>query len=142
VRSTGYSTACISRLLFTAAGGAALLSAAGCGGSRVERYDVSGTVTYDGQPIPLGQIMFQPDTSRGNTGPAGVAKIEHGRFDTRGSEKGTVGGPHRIIITGYDGKIDIDRELPAGAALFDEYEASADLPEEDSTLNIDVPKDG
>jgi hypothetical protein len=121
--------------------GAALLAAAACGRSRVERYDVSGTVTYGGQPIPLGQIMFQPDTSQGNSGPAGVAKIENGRFDTRASDKGTVGGPHRIIITGYDGQIDLDHELPAGAALFDEFHGTVELPQASTTLNIDVPRD-
>ncbi len=121
--------------------GVLLLLAAGCGRGGVERYDVSGTVTFDGQPVPLGQIMFQPDGSKGNRGPAGVAKIENGHFDTSPTDKGTVGGPHVVIISGYDGKnIDIDAEMPAGSSLFPDYRTTADLPKDDTTLDFNVPK--
>ena len=36
----------------------AILLAAGCGSDEVQRYPVSGTVTFDGQPVPDGHIIF------------------------------------------------------------------------------------
>jgi hypothetical protein len=120
--------------------GALLLIGPGCGGDGVDRYDVSGVVTFDGNPVPLGQIMFQPDTGKGNRGPAGVAKIENGHFDTSKSDKGTVGGPHVVIISGFDGKdINEAEERPAGSPLFPDYRTTVDLPKEDTTLQFDVP---
>ena len=76
----------------------------GCSGSSgPPRYPVEGSVTYDGKPVPAGQIVFEPDSTAGNQGPASYATIDHGRFATpRG--KGTVGGPHRVRITGTDGQ--------------------------------------
>jgi hypothetical protein len=131
------------RLTVLAGCGALLLAGAGCGRRAVERYDVSGTVTFDGRPVPVGQIMFQPDTSKGNRGPAGVAKIENGRFDTSKSDKGTVGGPHVVTITGFDNKdVNPDEELPVGMPLFPEYRTTVDLPKEDTTQQFDVPKAG
>ena len=45
------------------------LLAAGCGGpSRPETVPVSGRVTYQGKPVPMGQIMFYPDQGRPATG--------------------------------------------------------------------------
>ena len=130
----------IARILMRIGCGAILLAGSGCGDGGVERYDVSGTVTFDGQPVPLGQIMFQPDVSKGNHGPAGVAKIENGHFDTSSSDKGTVGGPHVVVISGFDGMARPDEEMPAGASLFADYRKTVDLPKEDTTLEIDVSK--
>ena len=87
----------------------------GCGGSDDPRsFDVSGVVTIDGQPIKVGRISFYPDTTNGNSGPAGTAAVHAGKFDTAAvGGKGTVGGPHRVLIenfvdapVGEDGDID------------------------------------
>ena len=45
---------------------AALLLAAGCGEAGPARYHVSGKVTFNGQPVPAGQIVFEPDPTAGN----------------------------------------------------------------------------
>lgn len=114
---------------------AALVS--GCG--RGERlYHVQGTVTFAGKPVPKGTIVFEPDPSRGNRGSAGFAQIVQGRYDTRvGDGKGTVGGPHLVRILGLDG---IPRgELVNGSPLFPEYNTTADLPQQDTTLDFQVP---
>lgn len=118
--------------LFMIAG--SLVFVAGCGESGPDTYHVKGTVTYKGAPIPTGSITFTP--AKGNTGPAGYADIKDGKFDTSGEgrNRGTVGGPHRVTIIGFDGKAKPDAELPLGNPLFPEYQVEKDLPKEDSAV--------
>ena len=117
------------------------IMAVGCGGDTgPTRYDVSGSVTFDGQPVPMGRILFQPDTSKGNRGPAGVAEIKDGHYDTADGGKGTVGGPHVAIVSGYDGQSKPEQEMPYGRALFSDHNLPVDLPKEDATQDIEVPK--
>ena len=33
------------------------------------RYDLKGSITYAGKPVPAGYILFAPDKSKGNDGP-------------------------------------------------------------------------
>lgn len=111
--------------------------APGCGGSSgPERYPLQGAVTYDGQPVPGGSIEFEPDGSKGNRGPAGYATIENGRYATL-PEKGIVGGPHVVRITGTDGKA--TGESPYGTPLFPQYKTTADLPREAGSHDFNVP---
>lgn len=109
----------------------------GCGERPPTQYHVSGNVTFGGKPVPAGSILFEPDTTKGNQGPAGFAKIKDGKYDTRNSGQGTVGGPHVVRITGLDG-IPAE-ELPEGALLFPEYKTEVDLPKQNSTQDFDVP---
>ncbi|MDY0168936.1 MAG: hypothetical protein RBS80_20490 [Thermoguttaceae bacterium] len=130
------------RLLRLAAGvvlfcGAVVLP--GCGRREGTQYDLSGTVTFDGQPVPAGQILFVPDTSKGNSGPAAAVPIREGKYDTRSANRGTVGGPHVVTITGFDGKPDPDAELPEGRMLFSDHRIEVDLPTKTSTLDFAVP---
>lgn len=113
---------------------------AGCGGdSGPPRYDVSGTVTYNGQPVPEGVISFRPDGSKGNEGPAANANIIDGKYDTSVAGKGTVGGAHVVIIRGFDGEARPDDELPHGKPLFSEYTTNVDLPKsQGETIDFDV----
>jgi hypothetical protein len=61
-------------------GAFALTSALGCGG--VRRVPVSGTVTLDGQPINGGQLVFSPDTAKGNTHRIScTSPIKDGRYN-------------------------------------------------------------
>ncbi|MEX0793790.1 MAG: hypothetical protein WD045_11685, partial [Pirellulaceae bacterium] len=39
-------------------GGLAMIFVAGCGGGGDSKLDVSGNVTYDGQPVEEGEILF------------------------------------------------------------------------------------
>jgi hypothetical protein len=71
-------------------------SAAGCGGGASdapERYPVSGTVTFDGQPVPEGEIVFIPTSE---TGRPDAAKIENGAFSLQATA-----GPKKVQITAY-----------------------------------------
>jgi hypothetical protein len=114
---------------------AAVLAAAGCGSDGPPRFTVSGRVTYDGQPVPGGRILFAPDTDRGNRGPGSVAEIEDGRYRTR-SDKGFVGGPCVVTIYGTDGTVATEEH---DNTLFDSYTRKIDLPQEDCQFDFDVP---
>lgn len=113
----------------------------GCGKGGAARYDVSGSVTYEGQPVPVGSIVFEPDGSKGNSGPSGHAQIKDGKYDTTLEDgMGTVGGPHVVRIVGLDGKP--AGELTQGTPLFPAYSTTVDLPKETTTQDFDVPKGG
>ena len=136
---------------------AALVATAGCGGGEgPARYDVSGSVTYDGQPIPVGSITFLPDKAKGNNGAPGFAKIKEGKYDTRREGKGPIGGPHVIEISGSDGVKPTDvlqgksadtprgksADVPQGRPLFPAYRTTLDLPKKAATQDFVVPKGG
>lgn len=105
-----------------------------CGCSREAgpvRYRVSGRITFAGQPVPYGEVLFTPDASKGNAGPQGIAIIENGRYDTAGSRApGVAGGPTVVRVTAL-------RE-PSGKLLC-EYIFGLDLPRADSVQDIDIP---
>ena len=63
--------------------GAALLS--GCGDGE-KLYDVSGTITFEGKPIPKGLIFFDPDPTKGTPGNLGS---ESGEASGSGDAQGT-----------------------------------------------------
>jgi hypothetical protein len=103
-------------------------------------YNVSGTVTYAGKPIPKGQIFFDPVTTKGTPGGQGFANIENGKYDTSVSGKGLGirGGHYHVRILGFDG-IEAP-EAPFGTFLFPEYELHKELAAEDQTFDVEVPK--
>jgi hypothetical protein len=113
---------------------------AGCGGSGDPRQnDLSGAATFGGEPIPAGSIVFEPDASKGNSGPQGFADIRGGKYDTGDTGKGTIGGPYIVRITGFD-RVE-ESEFEPATALFDEYRIEADLPKETGKMDFDVPAD-
>jgi len=99
---------------------------------------LSGTVTHEGQPVAFGSIVFQPDQSQGNSGSYATASIKDGKFDTRSGGKGTVGGPHLVMIEAFDGQDINDDFAPYGKSLGESYQRPFDLPSEDSTLTIEL----
>jgi hypothetical protein len=106
----------------------------GCSDSDVKRYRVSGTVTFDGKPIPYGDVLITPDDAKKNAGAQGIAIIRDGKYDTSGSGgKGYGGGPAVIRVTGFGGE---------GGKLLCEYEFHVDLPQGDATKDLDVPATG
>lgn len=106
-----------------------------------ERFARSGTITYMGNPVPIGELQFSPDTQKGNSGPGAIAKIKDGHYQTYPG-KGTVGGPMRIRLTGLDGKpVKVGDEVEEdGTLLFDSFEVEVDLPAESSTWDYDVTR--
>ena len=120
----------------------ALFFSVGCTNSDgPERFNLSGQVTFDGKPIPAGQIRFSPDVDRGNQGPATIAKIKNGQYSTP-TERGVIGGPTIVRIAGFDGVPIVEgvETLPEGTALFKPYQIEVDLQKQSGTENFDVPK--
>jgi len=125
----------------------ALLLLAGCGGGEPPRFELSGTVTYDGQPVPAGFIVFEPDAAAGNSGPGAQADIHDGKYRTLPG-RGTIGGPHVVSVFGFDGipyQPDEDVDGPAipnpmGKPLFGTATIRVDLPKQTAVHDIVVPK--
>jgi len=119
----------------------------GCGnGDRFQRTIVTGTITYDGQPIPKGAIWFVPTESVGNQAPTGFARIEDGRFATERA-KSPITGRYTIKVTGFDGaeptaaeKAELLSSDFLGHAIFPEYVQEAEIAADEMTLDLDVPK--
>jgi hypothetical protein len=125
-----------SRLLHLAV--IAPLFALGCGDSGPPRYRISGTVSYEGKPVPFGAIIFQPNTMEKNGGPNGVAEIIDGAFDTRVSGQGFSGGPQIVIVQAFDGTNIHPDYNPYGLSLGSSYNEPHDLPNGEAVLNIEL----
>ena len=123
---------------------ALVLCVQGCGGTDgPTTFNLSGNVTFDGKPVPAGQIVFEPDSAAGNSGPQAFAAIRDGKYDTT-TGKGTVGGPHVVRITGTEaggagGTSEAGPETEeAPTELFSDFQTKADLPKELSTMDFAV----
>lgn len=118
------------------------LAASGCskGETGPERYDVAGVVTFQGAPVPFGEIQFVPDAMKGNSGPAGYAAIINGRFNTAEQGRGTVGGPHKIVIQGSADPPTLDEESASSQGpLFPQFHTTHELPREPATIDFQIP---
>jgi len=109
-----------------------------CSEKSTGRVDVWGTVTFKGQPVPAGVIVMNPDLSKGNDGPQGMAEIREGRFDTRSLDKGAPSGAVIFMIDGFDGVSQGD--ATSGKPLFVGYKTQLNLPKAPSEQNIEVPE--
>ncbi len=113
----------------------------GCGDGGPERHHISGTATFDGEPISYGEVYFYPDS-----GPEGYAVIREGMYTTENEEgKAIVEGPHRVRVTAYSFEpfgIVEDETVEADPAttpelLFVNYELKSDLS--GTSFDIQVP---
>lgn len=111
----------------------------GCGDSGVKKIHISGTATYQGQPIPLGKVVFQPDRRQGNTGPMGIALIENGRFKSM-PDRGVVPGALQVTIYGHNGKNMSAEYRPYGDPMFSPYTTTVHLTKSSDEETFDVPK--
>lgn len=120
--------------------GLLVLASSGCQPSDEGRYRFSGTVTYRGEPVPIGSIMLEPDSSKGNSGPAGSAAITDGKFDSSAHDSGFVGGPHVVTIQGFSGENPDPDFAPHGAPIGGgrSFIQRLDLPTEDVELNFEM----
>lgn len=106
----------------------------GCGGNLTT---VEGNVTFDGQPVEQGSIVFEPADG---VGPAVGGTIEHGKYQL-GSEGGMVSGKKivRISAVGSTGKkIEAGPPEPPGTLVDEVRQYIPSTYNENSTLAIDV----
>jgi len=81
-------------VLVVLAGAAVVASLPGCGKAQRERGVVTGKVTYNGEPLRFGTVIFEPETGQYATGiiqPDGTFEME-----TRGEGKGAPVGKCKV----------------------------------------------
>jgi hypothetical protein len=97
----------------------------GCGSQELVRYEVSGKVTLKGAPAKLAAVTFTPDSSQGNTGPATLAVVNDGVFQTL-PNRGVIGGPYKVLI------------VSMGSPDFKPYETAITLPTADCIQDFEL----
>jgi hypothetical protein len=85
---------------------AAVCAFCGCGpGNGLTMGRVSGLVTYNGQPVELGEVLFVPDSEKGNNGVPSMSAIgKDGTYimSTQDSGDGVIAGYHKVGIRALD----------------------------------------
>lgn len=76
-----------------------------CGGAEgdnagLTRFDISGEITLDGEPVKAGEIHFLPADGRAKSQTA----IKDGKYTASGEGSGHLGGKYQIQILGFDGE--------------------------------------
>jgi hypothetical protein len=116
---------------------AGLCLAIGCS-SKPQQAQLSGKVTFKGQPVPAGWISFTPDVAKGALGQIKVLQIKDGVFDSsKESEPGLNPGPYLIEIAGFDGK-----RIPLygqGKQIFNPIQDEYVVPDSVSTKDWVIP---
>ncbi|MCG8587262.1 MAG: hypothetical protein MI757_21365 [Pirellulales bacterium] len=78
----------------------ALVASLGCGNGGPQRVEVSGTVTYEGDPVEDGTIRFLPTAE--SRVPSAGGYIRDGRYEIT-AKGGVPVGTHTVRIEGYRG---------------------------------------
>jgi hypothetical protein len=123
--------------------GAMCLLLPGCGGSEErERYELSGTVTYQGKPVEMGSLMFEADKSVGDFAPLSTAQIVDGKYRTNPKDSPAAGLYH-VRVTGVDMKEAILDPPPGEPAylpsLFAPCFVDVQVPPPNGVFDIVVP---
>ena len=124
-----------------------LLTLTGCGEAGPETYPVTGTISYQGKPLPLGAVMFVSDA-----GPPASANIgEDGSYQLE-----AVDGTHRVLVIAVppqqgrpdpnvDGGIDttgFPRVKPLVPAKYNDYNTSGVVvevkPQGENKIDIEL----
>jgi len=114
---------------------------AGCGSGGPQRFHLEGKVTYGGETVPNGLIRFEPDFTKGNSGPVGYAAIKDGRYTTStAGSKGSLQGP---IVAYLSGGPAPDPKVEFPQMWFIDYRTTLTLEPKwgTTTFDVDVPKD-
>lgn len=113
-----------------------LLVIVGCD-SKPKLTEISGTVTFKGQPIPAGDVSFTPEVSVSG-GQLQMYMVKDGKYDsaqTPGS--GLLPGKYKVRINGYDGK-----QIPnfySGKQIFNAVEEQIEITAGKMTKDFVVP---
>jgi hypothetical protein len=109
---------------------ASALALAGCGSDNgLNMGRVSGVVTYNGQPVELGEVLFVPDSDKGSNGVPSMGPIlKDGRYvmSTQSAGDGVIRGFHKVGIrvlepqaVGTDNTPTLDPETSTGKQMMD-----------------------
>ena len=128
----------ICRWVWVSFGVALIALVAGCGPSGPQRYRMSGTVTFEGEPVAEGEVQFEP-VQRGFGG--GFAPVKDGKYDTNIDGRGHLGGEHRVQVVGFGGVVDPTNPASAAIPMFEPYKVTLDLPEKTTERDFEVPTD-
>ncbi len=113
------------------------MACGGCADKGPPRYQYSGKVTYQGQPIPAGIMYFDPDVTAGD-GVQGHATIANGEYDTsKDGGQGFGGGKCLVRVYAHDGVP--APELPMGKLMFPEVVIPIELPKQDGQQDLEIP---
>ena len=114
-----------------------LLTLTACGGDRLARLPVSGTVTLDGQPLASGAVTLHPL----GDGVSAGGPIEAGTFAIA-EAKGPTAGSYRVEIVAYEdtGQFTDDPDLP-GQKIETQEQILPPRYNRDSELTIEVQPD-
>jgi hypothetical protein len=92
----------------------------GCGpGNGLTMGRVSGVVTYKGEPVEFGEVLFVPDSEKGNNGVPSMGPIgKDGRYtmSTQEAGDGVIAGYHKVAIRALDAEPVTKVETPAADA--------------------------
>jgi hypothetical protein len=113
------------------------LATAGCG-PRVPAglVAVTGEVAFQGRPVPYGEVVFEPDSAKGNRGPQCRCPINNGVYATRPGFGAPV-GPVVVMVTGFTCPPGFD--YLESKPLFEAHSFTADLSAASPQLDIVVP---
>lgn len=95
-------------------------------------HHISGTVTFEGKPVPGGRVVFVPDAAKGNSGGGASGQIAEGKFSTRLLQDGA----YVITIYGHDG---VPHEGAPGIDLFPPHEQEVMIGADATSLDFALP---
>ena len=105
--------------------------------SKPKLTEISGTVTFKGQPIPAGDVSFTPEVSV-TGGQLQMYMVKDGKYDSAQTpESGLLPGKYKVRINGYDGK-----QIPnyfSGKQIFNAVEEQIEITAGKMTKDFVVP---
>jgi hypothetical protein len=114
-----------------------LTLALGCS-SKPPVSNISGKVTFKGEPVPAGFITLTPDVGQGNLGPNQNLQIKDGVYDSaKLTPPGIKPGAYLIQIEGFNGKV--EPFYGQGKQIFNPIKDSLTVPEGTSTKDFVIP---
>jgi hypothetical protein len=100
---------------------------------------LSGKVTFKGQPVPAGYIIFMPDVGNGNRGTTKLLRIKDGVYDSSQEppDQALTPGAYQLRIAGFDGNI--QPRFNQGKQIFNPVEETCVIPDSVSTKDFTIP---
>ena len=100
---------------------------------------LSGKVTFKGQPVPAGYITFMPDVGNGNSGSTKLLRIKDGIYDssTEPPDQALTPGAYQLRIAGFDGQV--QPRFNQGKQIFNPVEETFVVPNTVTTKDFTIP---